>query len=361
MIEQLHDLATNHQVQAAVVVVGSFFAAKAVEWCVVGALRYAARRMHTQLAERTIELARWPAFNTVLLVGLALAVRLIRAPDTVTFVALGALKTLGILIWLRFAVQAGMAALGWMSQHREYHVVQPVTLPLFELVAKVVLFGTAIYFILRTWQFNVTGWMASAGIVGIAVGFAAKDTMANLFAGLSIIADTPYKLGDYIVLDRGERGRVMRIGLRTTRILTRDGVEITIPNSRMADSQIINESRPLQRQRLHIRIPVAHDADIDKVRGILVDAARSTRKVLADPEPQVRLEEITDAWLKFDVLVWIDDPTGRGAVRDQINTTVLKNFSDAGVSLPRQEIFLKGLSRDADELGLAPVGESRRR
>ena len=74
------------------------------------------------------------------------------------------------------------------------------------------------------------------------MGFAAKDTLANLFAGVFILADAPYKIGDFIVLDGGERGRVTKIGIRTTRILTRDDVEITIPNATIANSKIINES-----------------------------------------------------------------------------------------------------------------------
>ena len=65
-----------------------------------------------------------------------------------------------------------------------------------------------------------------AGIAGIAIGFAAKDTLSNLFSGVFIIADAPYKVGDYIELDKGGRGKVVNIGLRSTRILTRDDIEV---------------------------------------------------------------------------------------------------------------------------------------
>ena len=89
----------------------------------------------------------------------------------------------------------------------------------------------------------MTAWLASAGVVGIAVGFAAKDTLANLFSGVFILADAPYKIGDYIVLDAtGMRGKVTQIGLRSTRLITRDDVEVTIPNSIMGNSQVINQS-----------------------------------------------------------------------------------------------------------------------
>ena len=70
------------------------------------------------------------------------------------------------------------------------------------------------YLLLNAWNLDVMPWLASAGIAGIALGFAAKDTLANLFSGLFILADAPYQIGDFIVLDGGERGRVTLIGLQ---------------------------------------------------------------------------------------------------------------------------------------------------
>ncbi|MFT5274966.1 MAG: MscS family membrane protein [Cryomorphaceae bacterium] len=86
----------------------------------------------------------------------------------------------------------------------------------------------------------MTAWLASAGIIGIAVGFAAKDTLANLFSGVFILADSPYKLGDYVVLEDNSRGKVTQISLRSTRMLTRDDVEVTVPNSITGNTKIIN-------------------------------------------------------------------------------------------------------------------------
>ena len=76
-------------------------------------------------------------------------------------------------------------------------------MPLFDNLGKIIIFIGAIYFIFISWGINVTGWLASAGILGIVLGLAAKDTLANLFAGIFIMADSPYKEGDYINLDTG--------------------------------------------------------------------------------------------------------------------------------------------------------------
>ena len=114
--------------------------------------------------------------------------------------------------------------------------------PLVDTVLKVTLLALAIYFVFLAWDIDVTAWVASAGIVGLALSFAAKDSLSNLFAGVSIAADAPYKMGDFITLDSGERGMVTHIGLRSTRLLTRDDIEVTIPNGVIGNAKIINDS-----------------------------------------------------------------------------------------------------------------------
>ena len=111
------------------------------------------------------------------------------------------------------------------------------------------------YCFLVVWNLDLSPWLASAGIAGIAVGFAAKDSLANLFGGLFVIMDSPYKIGDYINLDTGERGRVVKIGLRSTRLLTRDDVEITLPHAHIANAKVVNESGgPHEKTRVVARI-----------------------------------------------------------------------------------------------------------
>ncbi|GIS88459.1 MAG: hypothetical protein CM1200mP18_11690 [Gammaproteobacteria bacterium] len=91
----------------------------------------------------------------------------------------------------------------------------------------------AVFVVIVVWDLDATGWLASAGVVGLAVGFAAKDTLSNLIAGVFIMADAQYKIDDLFILDSGERGQVTHIGLRSTRFLTRDDIEITVPNAVM--------------------------------------------------------------------------------------------------------------------------------
>jgi small-conductance mechanosensitive channel len=209
------------------------------------------------------------------------------------------------------------------------------TLPLFDNLAKLLLIGGAAYGLLLAWDLNLAPWLASAGIVGIAVGFAAKDTLANVFGGLFIIVDAPYKIGDYINLDSGERGRVTGIGLRSTRLVTRDDVEITVPNAVIANAKIVNESGgPYEKSRVTLRVGVAYGTDVDRVHAVLLETARSVDEVLEDPAPRVRFTEMGDSALLFRVLCWIEQPELRGLALHRLNTAVYKALDREGIQIP---------------------------
>ena len=177
------------------------------------------------------------------------------------------------------------------------------TLPLFENIAIITIFVFTIYIIFSTWNVDMTAWLASAGIIGIAVGFAAKDTLANLFSGVFILADAPYKIGDFVVLDTAERGEVTHIGIRSTRLLTRDDVEVTIPNSVMGNTKIINESGgPNEKYRIRVAVGVAYGTDIDLVRTILTDIAITNNAICSEPEPRVQFRTFGASSLDFELL-----------------------------------------------------------
>jgi small-conductance mechanosensitive channel len=206
--------------------------------------------------------------------------------------------------------------------------------------------GYAIFITFPIWGIDMTAWLASAGIVGIAVGFAAKDTLANLFSGFFILADTPYRLYDYINLDGGDRGMVTHIGMRSTRILTRDDIEITIPNAVIANAKIINESGgPRRKIRLRIAVSVSYESDVDQVTDVLSAIAVSNQSVIQIPEPRVRLRGFGSSSLDFELLCWIENPENRGLVSHELYMTIFKIFNENDIVIPfnQQDITIKNL------------------
>ncbi|MDB2294545.1 mechanosensitive ion channel, partial [Halorubrum ezzemoulense] len=102
--------------------------------------------------------------------------------------------------------------------------------------------------LLWLWGIEITPLLGAAGVAGIAVGFAAKDTVANFFGGIALYFDDTYKIGDYIVLDDGTAGTVIKVGVRSTTLLTRDEVLVTVPNAALNASKVTNESAPRRRR-----------------------------------------------------------------------------------------------------------------
>jgi MscS family membrane protein len=294
------------------------------------------RKTQSDLDDRLIAILRRPVFLSVLLAGFYAALAVMAPPARVLGLVASFAHTVAILMWLFAGLRVCSALLDTLS-HLAGRVdwLDERTVPLFDNLAKIGLFGGAVYCLLLAWDLDVKPWLASAGILGIAIGFAAKDSLANLFGGMSIIVDAPYKLNDWINLDSGERGRVTRIGLRSTRLLTRDDVEVTLPNAQIANSTIVNESGgPWEKARVEIRVGVAYGSDVDQVREVLMQAASECEYAVKEPEPRIRFLEMGDSALIFRVMCWVDEPVIRGRCIDALNTGVYKRLIEEGINIP---------------------------
>ena len=292
-------------------------------------------RSQTDIDDNLVALLHRPVFISFVLLGLALATNRIDLPDTPEFLTLGILKTIAIVIWYGFSRSLIQLVLGALSKGMGKKKLHESMLPLLNNAFKVATLALAVYFIFLAWKIDVTAWLASAGIVGLALSFAAKDTLSNLFAGVSIVADAPYKTGDFILLDTGERGMVSHIGLRSTRILTRDDIEITIPNGIIGNSKIVNEAGgPTEKHRIRIPVGVAYGSDIDVVIATLAAVADDHDEICKSPERRVRFRRFGDSSLDFELLCWIDRPVNRGRMIHELNCAVYRAFQTEGIEIP---------------------------
>lgn len=334
----------NELVHAAVLVVVSMVLAGIADQLISRVLKRWARRTSTSLDDRLISMLHRPIFVSVLVAGLYLALAELRLEPGVLQFLQRVLQTLIILTWLVFAFRSCSIVLELLSHlEKKFTAIQPRTVALFDQVLKLVLAGGAFYFLFLVWGIDVGAWMAGAGIIGIAVGFAAKDTLANVFSGIFILADAPYNHGDFVVLDSGERGMVTQIGLRSTRLLTRDDIEITIPNAVIANAKILNESGGRwEKERVRVKLAVAYGSDIDQVEKILLEIARDHPNIDEDPPPRVRFRAFADSNLDFELLGWIHQPVLRGRVIHALNSAIYKRFNAEGLEFPypKRDVFL---------------------
>ncbi len=323
----------------------AFAVANITAFIVTKVIQKIVKRTGSSLDDAVVRALRMPLYWSVILIGILACVMLLELPETATNIGHSIAFSALILIWSVFVMRVLRAILIKISKRADSHsIVRAQTLPLFSNIAVVFVTVLAIYFLFETWNIDMTAWLASAGIIGIAVGFAAKDTLANLFAGVLIMADTPYKIGDYVVLESGERGKVTHIGIRSTRILTRDDVEVTIPNSIMGNTRIVNESGgPHEKFRIRVAVGVAYGSDIDLVKQVLMDVAKAEKEVCQDPEPRVRFRLFGASALEFELLCWVENPELRGRAIDALNSTIYKQFIANHIEIPysKHDIYIK--------------------
>lgn len=223
---------------------------------------YIGRRSNVAIAHSHIGSIHRPAWIILVLIGAILSVTWLNFDQRITFILNAILKTLLIAV--------GTIGLGqlmksichqwWLSRRQGQQIIH-----MFENISRVLVLLAAATLLLLVWKIDISPLIASAGIAGLAVALAAKDTLANFFGGINIFMDKPFATGDYIILESGERGEVVDIGVRSTLIRTRDDEQISIPNSIVANTKIINESAPEPRYRVRIKVGVAYDSNLDQV------------------------------------------------------------------------------------------------
>ncbi len=303
------------------------------------------RHTSSTLDDAVVQLLSRPIFNTVFLFGLTLATRAALLPDGVTTITINLLLSIIAVIWMMAAFRlSGVVFRALSGLSDRFRIIEERTVPLFDLIAKLGALLVGSYALLMIWGINPAGWLASAGIVGIAVGFAARDTLANLFSGFFILADAPYTIGDYVNLDSGERGKVTHVGMRSTRLLTRDDIEITVPNAVIGNAKIINESGgPWEKLRVRIPVGVAYGSDLDLVCDTLMKVANSKSGVCETPAARVRMRGFGASSIDFELLCWIDQPEDRGRMRHELLMDVNKAFNEAGIEIPyaKRDVYIK--------------------
>lgn len=298
-------------------------------------LRRLAARTSIAMDDALVDFTHRPLCWTVFWLGVshALLVEPLHEPWQTVLPSLT--KTMILTIWIyaaikffNWAVEQKLA-----SQSEEDKIGRDVFLLLKNLI-RVVIIAAGLLWLLTIWKIDLTPLFASAGIAGIAVALAAKDTLANFFGGVSIFMDKAYKLGDYIILDSGERGEVMEIGIRSTRIKTGDDVLVTIPNSLIANAKIINESAPIPRFRIRVPLGVAYDSDLEKVEAVLLRVAAANPSVSKEPEARVRYRSFGDSAVNLELLCWVETPAIKGLEIHNLIKAVHRALAENQITIP---------------------------
>ena len=213
---------------------------------------------------------------------------------------------------------------------------------LFDLLnrfAGVLIYALACILALDKLGVNVMPFIAGAGVMGIAIGFAAKDTLSNLIAGILLVIDRPFEVGDRIELWQTPKnsatwGDVIDIGLRATKIRTTDNIVIVIPNNEVMLRDIINYTTIDSKIRVRVNIGVAYDADLKKAKKLILEVAESMEWAAKKPPPVVVVNNFGESSVDLQLRVWIDDARKRIHTISYVTDRVKEAFDREGVEIP---------------------------
>jgi len=197
---------------------------------------------------------------------------------------------------------------------------------------KYVLFVFAVVMAASELGFNVGSLLAGIGIVGLALGLAAQESLGNVVAGLTILWDRPYRVGDNVTI-ADTFGRVQEIGLRTTRILTVEHLDAILPNRQIVQEKILNHTANPQ-LRLGVAVAIAYREDTREARRALLAAVEGHRLILDDPPPAVVVTSLADSGVLLELRMWLRDPHEEREALFEMTEIAKLALDEAGIEIP---------------------------
>ena len=211
--------------------------------------------------------------------------------------------------------------------------------------SSIVIWIIGLLFILGTWGVEIAPLLASLGIAGLAIAFALQSTLGNIFGGISLILDKNLAIGDVIDVagDGTKKGKVLDIGLRSTKIQTFDNETLIVPNGNLASSTFVNVAQPTRAARVVIPFSVAYGSDIEKVKKVVLKEIAKVPDLEDDREPSVKFLAMADSGLNFKAYFYVDDYTKKFASLDLANTLIYNalNKNRLEIPFPQMDVHLK--------------------
>jgi len=323
------------------VILLGYFLAKLLSKHIPRLIQLIGRNINISIDSDLIIAIRSFIFKLILFSFFLIAIKITHFPDTVTFVANAFVKSILFISFISFGLSVIKIILHKMayspikeSNKDSVKVVQESTLPLFENTALIVFVLGGLYQVFSIWNVDMTALLAGAGIGAMAIGMAAKDTLSDIIAGILILTDAPYRVGDVVYVRNNLKGRVVTIGLRNTRLITKNNVEVIVPNTIMGTSQIINESSSKDDGlRIQLDITVAVGEDVEKIKQLLVEATKKATKVMQDKPIKALMVSFEQYMLQFRVQCWIDNPEDKGGAKGELMESIYLTFYSEGIDI----------------------------
>lgn len=337
MLNFLDTTISNVYLRAAAYLVITFIALKIVVFLLEKVVLNLTVKTKTNLDDLILEKTSKPLTYLVLLAGLRVSLLEFPLNETTTILVNRLFTSLLIIliVYLIYSVFSVTFERLWKRAARKAgSVPNEGLIGLVEGTIKAIIIVGALLYILSTWGIEVGPLLAGIGIGGIAIAFALQESLANIFGGISVILDKTIRVDDWIKLEDGTVGVILRIGLRSTKLKTFDNEILFVPNSQIANSKVQNIALPDPKSRVVIPFGVAYGSDIEKVKKVVLKELKKINHFIDDPEPTVKFLEMADSSLNFKAYFYVDSFQNRFNAIDEANTRIYNALNKEKIEIP---------------------------
>jgi small-conductance mechanosensitive channel len=200
-------------------------------------------------------------------------------------------------------------------------------------IARYVVVTIGIFVAVMSVGIRLDALLAASTVVLVGIGFGLQNITQNFLSGLILLIERPVARGDFVRIGNAY-GNIEDVGMRATRVITRDEVTIIVPNSELTTGQVVNHSVPTSNLRFGVKVGVAYGSDTAKVSEVLLAVARAEPTLLNDPAPEVRFDDFGDSALVFSLLVWIANPREDLRTASRLRFAIDAAFRAAKIEIP---------------------------
>ncbi|MBE2198785.1 MAG: mechanosensitive ion channel family protein [Anaerolinea sp.] len=324
---------------AVLIILASWLLSRLSNWLLTWVTHKVVGRTQTHLDDAIVTAGKFPLRVAILVAGLEMALGQINAIPARWDVQIGRLFFVAyaviIFLFLHRLVGGIIYWYGREIVHKTDTTLDDQFLNLFRYIIQIALSAMAVIIILGRYGIEVSALVTTLGIGSLAVALAAQETLGNMLTGFTIMVDRPFKIGDRIeILDIDTWGDVVEIGLRSTRILTRDQRMVSVPNSVIGKRLVVNYSDPNTMFRVQTTVGIAYGSDIERARQVMIEAIKVQDWVMGDQRIEALFLEFGDSSLNFTVRCWIENYVETRRIVDKMNTALYQALNDAGIEIP---------------------------
>ena len=205
-----------------------------------------------------------------------------------------------------------------------------------EAVIKFTIFAIAIISALGAAGVKTDALLGSLGVLGLTLGFALRDTLSNIVSGILIFLDRPFTINDLVEID-GKYGRIDRITLRTTRVVTNDGKMLAVPNAEIMNKTVTSYTN-FPHLRIDVGVTIAVTESIDLARKLLLKLVNDDPDFMQQPLPVVVVTELNDYNVVLELEAWLQDERRHIEKRCEIREKIFRTFTKEGIDMPYETI-----------------------